>query len=137
MIIAVDEIHLYNEYIEVLTLLSQLCRRVRKYLGSFLFATQSVQDLVGSNDVIKYSRAIFNNCQYQFIGHLTEDDFKAYKDLFQNHPLTDTQVKFLSSSTIGQFLLNIDDKNRLLVCIDATDLEQKKMGELKQKKVES
>lgn len=129
MIIAVDEFHIYSEYSSILLSLSQLCRRVRKYSAAFLFATQSIQDLLGNTDSIKYAKEIFSNCQYQFIGKLSEDDLKAYATLFEKRPLTDTQINFLSVSTQGQFLVIIDNKTRLLCCIDATDLEKDQMGE--------
>ena len=133
VIIAADEFHVFAEYPDVLKFLSQICRRVRKYSGSFIFATQSIQDLLGSDNVVKYARAIFNNCQYQLIGKLKEDDFTAYKNLFKDNPLTDTQEKFLTTSILGQFLVTIDSKRRLLVNVDATEIEQEYMGEKERK----
>lgn len=133
VILAVDEFHIFAEYPEVLMFLSQLCRRVRKYSGAFIFATQSIQDLLGNDEVVKYARAIFNNCQYQMIGKLKEDDFLAYKNLFQQNPLTDTQISFLTKSILGQFLISIDSKRRLTIKIDATDFEQQMMGEKERK----
>ena len=133
VIIAADEFHVFAEYPDVLKFLSQICRRVRKYSGSFIFATQSIQDLLGSDNVVKYARAIFNNCQYQLIGKLKEDDFTAYKNLFKDNPLTDTQEKFLTTSVLGQFLVTIDSKRRLLVNVDATEIEQEYMGEKERK----
>ena len=73
--------------------------------------------------------AIFNNCQYTMIGMLKEDDLLAYLELFKNNPLTDTQKAFLLSAKRGEFLLNVDNKNRLRVWIRATELEREMMGE--------
>ena len=131
MIIA-DEFHLFidENNFEVLRNFGQLARRIRKYSGSLVVATQSVKDFVGSQSILRHSTAIFNNCQYQMVGMLKEDDLLAYLELFKQNPLTDTQKKFLMSARRGEFLLNVDSKNRLRIWIRATELEQDMMGEL-------
>ena len=130
MIIA-DEFHLFidENNFEVLRNFGQLARRIRKYSGSLVVATQSVKDFVGSSKILRHATAIFNNCQYQMVGMLKEDDLIAYLELFKQNPLTDTQKAFLMSARRGEFLLNVDFKNRLRIWIRATDLEQKMMGE--------
>ena len=130
MIIA-DEFHLFidEDNPEVLRNFGQLARRIRKYTGSLVVATQSIKDFVGSNSILRHSTAIFNNCQYTTIGMLKEDDLLAYLELFKQNPLTDTQKKFLMSARRGEFLLNIDSKNRLRIWIRATELEREMMGE--------
>ena len=130
MIIA-DEFHLFidEENPEVLRNFGQLARRIRKYTGSLVVATQSIKDFVGNNSILRHATAIFNNCQYTMIGMLKEDDLLAYLELFKQNPLTDTQKKFLMSAKQGEFLLNIDSKNRLRIWIRATELERKMMGE--------
>lgn len=130
MIIA-DEFHLFidENNFEVLRNFGQLARRIRKYSGSLVVATQSVKDFVGSSQILRHATAIFNNCQYQMIGMLKEDDLLAYLELFKQNPLTDTQKAFLMSARRGEFLLNIDSKIRLKIWIRATELEKKMMGE--------
>lgn len=130
MIIA-DEFHLFidENNFEVLRNFGQLARRIRKYSGSLVVATQSVKDFVGSSKILRHATAIFNNCQYQMVGMLKEDDLIAYLELFKQNPLTDTQKAFLMSARRGEFLLNVDFKNRLRIWIRATDLERKMMGE--------
>ena len=108
----------------------QLARRIRKYSGSVVVATQSIKDFVGNNGILRHATAIFNNCQYQMVGMLKEDDLLAYLELFKQNPLTETQKTFLMGARRGEFLLNIDNKNRLRVWIRATELEQQMMGEL-------
>lgn len=131
VIIVADEFHLFidENNFEVLRNFGQLARRIRKYSGSLIVATQSIKDFVGNNQILRHSTAIFNNCQYQMIGMLKEDDLKAYLDLFKQNPLTDTQKSFLLSSKRGEFLLNVDSKTRLRVKIEATELEREMMGE--------
>lgn len=130
MVIA-DEFHLFidENNFEVLRNFGQLARRIRKYSGSLVVATQSVKDFVGSNQILRHATAIFNNCQYQMVGMLKEDDLLAYLELFKQNPLTDTQKAFLMSARRGEFLINVDSKNRLRIWIRATELEREMMGE--------
>lgn len=131
IMIIVDEFHLFidEDNFEVLKTFGQLARRLRKYSGSLVVSTQSIKDFVGNHQILRHATAIFNNCQYQFVGMLKEDDLKAYFDLFKNNPLTDTQVSFLNTCKQGEFLLNIDSKTRLSIEIEATELEKELMGE--------
>jgi len=130
--IIVDEFHLFidEKNNEVLKNFGQLCRRCRKYSTNLITSTQSIKDFVGNANILRHATAIFNNCQYTMIGMLKEDDLLAYLELFKNNPLTDTQKAFLLSAKRGEFLLNIDNKNRLRVWIRATELEREMMGEL-------
>ena len=131
VIIVADEFHLFidENNFEVLRNFGQLARRIRKYSGSLIVATQSIKDFVGSNQILRHSTAIFNNCQYQMVGMLKEDDLRAYLDLFKQNPLTDTQKSFLLTSKRGEFLLNVDSKTRLRVKVEATEIEREMMGE--------
>ena len=130
MIIA-DEFHLFIDEKNpvILRNFGQLARRIRKYSGALVVATQSIKDFVGNSTIIRHATAIFNNCQYQMVGMMKEDDMLAYLELFKQNPLTDTQKNFLLSAKRGEFLLNIDSKTRLRIKIEATELERKMMGE--------
>lgn len=129
--IIVDEFHLYlkNTDSEVLLTFEQIARRIRKYSGAFIPATQSIHDFLGDDDSVRSATAIFNNCQYQLIGMLKEDDLTTYLKLFYQNPLTDTQREFLSQAEMREFLLTINSKNRIRVKIIATPLEKELMGE--------
>ncbi|HHX67550.1 MAG TPA: DUF87 domain-containing protein, partial [Gallicola sp.] len=131
VVVIADEFHLFidENNFEVLRNFGQLARRIRKYSGSLIVATQSIKDFVGSNQILRHSTAIFNNCHYQMVGMLKEDDLLAYLELFKQNPLTDTQKSFLLSAKRGEFLLNIDSKTRLRILIQATNLEREMMGE--------
>ena len=131
VMIVADEFHLFidENNFEVLRNFGQLARRIRKYSGSLVVATQSIKDFVGNNQILRHSTAIFNNCQYQMVGMLKEDDLRAYLDLFKQNPLTDTQKSFLLTSKRGEFLLNVDSKTRLRLKVEATEVEREMMGE--------
>lgn len=129
--IVADEFHLFidENNCEILRNFGQLARRIRKYTGSLIVATQSIEDFVGNSDILRHAKAIFNNCQYQMIGTLKEADMLAYLELFKENPLTDTQKKFLLKANQGEFLLNVTRKKRLRIKVSATPLEVKMMGE--------
>ncbi len=129
--IIVDEFHLYlkNTDSEVILTFEQIARRIRKYHGSFIPTTQSIRDFLGESEAIRSATAIFNNCQYQLVGMLKDDDFATYLKLFYQNPLTDTQKEFLSKAEQGEFLLTVNNKKRLRVVIIATPMEIELMGE--------
>lgn len=132
--IIVDEFHLYlkNTDSEVLLTFEQIARRIRKYFGAFIPATQSIHDFLGDDDSVRSATAIFNNCQYQLVGMLKEDDLATYLKLFYQNPLTETQKEFLMQAEMGNFLLTINSKNRIRLKVFATPLEQDLMGEQSQ-----
>ena len=129
--IIVDEFHLFidEDNPEILKNLGQLARRLRKYSSSFICATQSVRDFIGTSSILRHATAIFNNCQYILTGMLKEDDLKAYLKLFEENPLTETQKNFLLKATQGRFLLNVTNNNRVRLWVLATPLERKLMGD--------
>ena len=129
--IVADEFHLFidDKNCEILRNFGQLARRIRKYTGSLIVATQSIEDFVGSADILRHAKAIFNNCQYTFVGMLKEADMNAYLELFKENPLTDTQKSFLLKASQGEFLLNVTRKKRLKIKISAIPLEKEMMGE--------
>jgi len=131
IMVVVDEFHLFidEDNPEILKNFGQMARRLRKYSSSFVCATQSIRDFIGSANILRHATAIFNNCQYQFTGVLKEDDLSAYLGLFKQNPLTDTQKQFLLRAKQGEFLLNITNKKRVRVWIRATELERNLMGE--------
>ena len=131
--IVVDEMHLYlkNADSEVMLSFEQLARRIRKYYGNFIPATQSIHDFLGDNESVRSATAIFNNCQYQMVGMLKGDDLNTYLSLFYENPLTETQQEFLLKAQQGDFLLTISNDKRIRTHIKAIPLEIELMGEKK------
>ena len=130
--VIIDEFHLYlkNTDSEVLLTFEQIARRIRKYHGAFIPATQSIHDFIGDDDSVRSATAIFNNCQYQLVGMLKEDDLTTYLRLFYQNPLTDTQKEFLTQAKMGEFLLTVNSKNRIRLKIEATPMEIELMKEV-------
>lgn len=129
--IVADEFHLFidDENCEILKNFGSLARRIRKYVGSLIVATQSINDFIGNSDVLRHAKAIFNNCQYQLVGMLKEADMNAYFELFKDNPLTETQKDFLLKATQGSFLLSITRKKKLRLKVEANAIEREMMGE--------
>lgn len=129
--IVVDEMHLYlkNADSDVMLSFEQLARRIRKYYGNFMPATQSIHDFLGDSESVRSATAIFNNCQYQLVGMLKGDDLKTYLDLFYENPLTETQQEFLLKAQKGNFLLTVSNNLRIRTHVKAVPMEIELMGE--------
>ena len=63
---------------------------------------------------------------------LKSDDLKAIDSIYSTEPLTETQKAFLNKAELGDFLLNITNKNRLRIKVFATTLERYYMGDEEQ-----
>ena len=131
MMIVLDEFHNYidEDNPTLLKYFDQLNRRARKYKLSIVIASQQPSDFTSRSNILRHASAIFNNCQYQLTGMLKDTDIDAVEKLYSNSLLTETQKSFLSRCSQGQFLLNINNKNRLRVNIFATPIQQYYMGE--------
>jgi len=130
MIVA-DEFHNFinDDNPAIIKYFDQMTRRLRKYNSSLVLATQSPQDLVSSDMKTRNATAIFNNCQYNLIGMLKSNDLDAVEKIYKTDPLTETQKSFLNTAEMGDFLLNLNYKNRLRVSVFATPLERYYMGD--------
>lgn len=134
-LIVVDEFHSFidEENPTLLKYFASLTRKLRKYSYGMVLGTQSIQDLVGTAQILRNATAIFNNCQYQFTGMLKDDDLQALEKIYANNKLTETQKAFLTRCNQGQFLINITNKQRLRINVYATPLESYYMGESEDK----
>ncbi len=134
-LIVVDEFHSFidEENPTLLKYFASLTRKLRKYKYGMVLGTQSIQDLVGTAQILRNATAIFNNCQYQFTGMLKDDDLQALEKVYANNKLTETQKAFLTRCNQGQFLVNITNKQRLRINVYATPLEIYFMGESDEK----
>lgn len=131
VMIVADEFHNFinDDNPAIIKYFDQMTRRLRKYNSSLVLASQSPQDLVSSDLKTKNATSIFNNCQYNMIGMLKSNDLEAVEKIYKNDPLTETQKTFLKTAEMGQFLLNINYKNRLRIKVFATPLERYYMGD--------
>ena len=138
VMVVVDEFHNFinDDNPATIKYLDQMSRRLRKYNSSLVVSTQSPQDLISSNNKLKNATAIFNNCQYQLCGMLKDNDLQAIQQIYKSNPLTETQKAFLNKAQLGDFLLNITNKQRLRVSIFATPNERYYMGDEEESELE-
>ena len=116
--IVVDEAHQFinPDFPVALTFMSQMTKRIRKYGGSFVVATQNIKDFIGQNENIKAkATAVLNGCQYSAIFGLNPDDINSIIDLYKsyNGGLTKKEIESISLAKQGEVLLIIDPKTRI------------------------
>ncbi|MCD8285810.1 MAG: DUF87 domain-containing protein [Clostridia bacterium] len=82
--IIVDEAHLFIDpkYPIALDFFYSMCKRIRKYNGSFIPATQNIADWNASEALRTKTTAIIKNSQYMFIFKLSAPDMKDLTELF-------------------------------------------------------
>lgn len=118
VILLVDEAHRFidNDYPISLNFLFQMSKRIRKYGGSLIVATQNVKDFTGGETKINTkTSAIINNSQYSLILRFNPNDINLLKEMYKNYAggLNDNELNILSEAKVGNGLLFINDKVKL------------------------
>ena len=121
--IVVDEAHQFinPDFPIALTFMSQMTKRIRKYGGGMVVATQNIKDFVGQSESTKAkATAVLNGCQYSAIFGLLPDDVNSVIDLYSsyNGGLTQAEVDTLTLAKQGEALIMIDSKTRITAHID-------------------
>ncbi len=121
IIIVIDEAHCFidEKFPVALDFMYQMAKRIRKYNGSLITATQNIKDFIGrSPEVQAKASALINNCQYKIVFHLAEDDLNDLINLFRNGVgLTEDEEDYINQSHLGQALFFIDVYQRIGVNI--------------------
>ncbi|MCR5740929.1 MAG: ATP-binding protein [Gammaproteobacteria bacterium] len=128
--IVVDEAHQFinPDFPIALTFMSQMTKRIRKYGGSIIVATQNIKDFIGQNESTKAkATSVLNGCQYSLIFGLNPDDINSIIDLYRsyNGGLTEKEIESLSLQKQGEALLMVDSKTRINLKISLYDNELK------------
>ena len=123
VIILVDEAHRYisPRFPIALDTLEQFARRIRKYDGALIVATQNIDDFVGTSEEMRSkASAVINNCQYSMLFGLKADDINKVQDLYSNYGggLTAEEVDFLAKAELGQMLLLAEPERRTIVQVN-------------------
>lgn len=103
-VIAVDEGYNFidKKYPVALNFIYLQYKRIRKYEGSIIFATQNLSDVLGNQEVVAQTTAIINNAQYSFIFKLSAADLEILTDLYKNAGgINDTERYNISSAGNG------------------------------------
>lgn len=137
-LIVCDEAHLFIDakYPIALDFFYQMNKRIRKYNGSFIPATQNIADWNGNEELRSKTSTILKNSQYTFIFKLSAPDMKDVLDIYQTgEKLNDEEQRMIISATTGQaFFIG---STELRSCIQIVTGEKvKKLFEEKRKKEE-
>lgn len=104
-IIIVDEAHLYLDakYPIALDFFYSMSKRIRKYNGSFIPATQNIADWNANEELRSKTSAILKNSQYMFIFKLSAPDMKDLVEIFKvGNGFNQDEQKMIMSAVTGQ-----------------------------------
>lgn len=130
IVICIDEAHRFiNQRFPIaLTFMSDMVKRIRKYGGSMIVATQNIKDFVGQSEETRVQASnVINGCQYSVIFGLMADDVNSVTELYRsyNGGLTETEINFLTEAERGNCLFMVDSDTRFITKISLFDGEEK------------
>jgi len=120
VIVLVDEAHRYisTQFPIALDTLEQFARRIRKYAGALIVASQNIKDFIGTSEEMRTkASAVINNCQYSMLFGFKADDLNDVRQLFANYGggLTPEELNFLGIAELGQMLFLVEPEKRSIV----------------------
>ena len=104
-LIIADEAHLYIDpkFPIALDFFYQMSKRIRKYNGSFLPATQNIADWNATEELRNKTSAIIKNSQYLFIFKLSAPDMKDVLDVYKaGESFNEEEQRMIISAGTGQ-----------------------------------
>ncbi|MBQ8292711.1 MAG: VirB4 family type IV secretion system protein [Bacilli bacterium] len=102
--IVCDEAHLFIDpkYPIALDFFYQMNKRIRKYNGSFIPATQNISDWNGNEELKHKTSTILKNSQYLFIFKLSAPDMKDVIDVYRTgEGFNEEEQRIIVSATTG------------------------------------
>ena len=133
----IDEAHKFVDPKNPLTLdfVYDTAKTIRKYRGILIQGTQNFGDF-NQDGISKKSKLILENTQYSITLHSNQLDLDAIQDLYKNRTaLTNQEVQFLTTASVGQRLLSINNETRFEFEVYYNDIEKQllfKNGDLTQ-----
>lgn len=98
-------------------------KRIRKYNGSMLFATQNLSDIFGNETVIAKTTAIVNNSQYSFIFGLAAADLEILTNLYRNvGGLNSVERAWIANAERGDCFAICSARSRTCFHVEAHDV---------------
>lgn len=104
-LIIVDEGHLFIDakFPIALDFFYQMSKRIRKYNGSFIPATQNIADWNANEELRSKTSAIIKNSQYLFIFKLAAPDMKDVLDVYKaGDSFNEEEQRMIISAVTGQ-----------------------------------
>lgn len=122
--IVCDEAHLFIDpkYPIALDFFYSMSKRIRKYNGSFIPATQNIADWNVNEELRGKTSAIIKNSQYNFIFKLSAPDMKDVLDVYKaGDSFNDEEQRMIISAVTGQVFFVGSTELRNCVRIKAGD----------------
>lgn len=128
-LIVTDEAHLFIDpkFPIALDFFYQMNKRIRKYGGSFIPATQNIADFNGNEELRNKTSTILKNCQYTFIFKLSSPDMKDVLDV--GYVFNAEEQRSIVSAVTGQVFYIGSSEQRANVKIIAGEYSEKLMTE--------
>jgi hypothetical protein len=104
-LIVCDEAHLFIDakFPVALDFFYQMNKRIRKYNGSFIPATQNIADWNSNEELRSKTSTIFKNSQYTFIFKLSAPDMKDVLDIYRaGDSFNEEEQRIIISAVTGQ-----------------------------------
>ena len=138
-LIIADEAHLYIDpkFPIALDFFYSMSKRIRKYNGSFIPATQNIADWNANEDVRGKTSAIIKNSQYSFIFKLSAPDMKDVLDIYKaGDSFNDEEQRMIISAVTGQTFFVGSTELRNCILVKAGDYTQSLFEEQKEEETD-
>lgn len=139
-LIIADEAHLYIDpkFPIALDFFYSMSKRIRKYNGSFIPATQNIADWNANEELRGKTSAIIKNSQYTFIFKLSAPDMKDVLDVYRaGDSFNDEEQRMIISAVTGQAFFVGSTELRSCVRIQAGQCARELFSEEKKEEEES
>lgn len=118
--IVVDEAHLFIDakFPIALDFFYSMNKRIRKYGGAFIPATQNIADWNANEELRNKTSTILKNSQYNFIFKLAAPDMKDVLDVYRaGDSFNDDEQRMIISAVTGQAFFVGSTELRACICI--------------------
>ena len=126
--IVCDEAHLFIDakFPIALDFFYQMNKRIRKYNGAFIPATQNIADWNGNEELRSKTSTILKNSQYTFIFKLSAPDMKDVLDIYKaGDSFNDEEQRMIISAVTGQVFFIGSTELRAAIKITTGDYVKK------------
>ena len=138
-LIIADEAHLYIDpkFPIALDFFYSMSKRIRKYNGSFIPATQNIADWNANEELRGKTSAIIKNSQYSFIFKLSAPDMKDVLDIYKaGDSFNDEEQRMIISAVTGQTFFVGSTELRNCILVKAGDYTQSLFEEEKEEETD-
>ena len=135
-LIIADEAHLFIDakFPIALDFFFSMSKRIRKYNGSFIPATQNIADWNANEELRNKTSAILKNSQYNFIFKLSAPDMKDVLDIYRaGDSFNEDEQRMIISAVTGQAFFVGSTELRACICIKTGKNSKKLFNEEREK----